>query len=249
MLRPRSIARLPFALLIPLLAAPAARAELVMLTTGEVVKVRSFDADEREARLELPAGGTMTLPLERIERVLVDEVEDVAPVEPEASSATMELRFADGQGIPDGAFGGLAWFAAKKHALNPALVAAVVHAESNWNPRAVSRKGACGLMQLMPATGRRFGLRRTDLFDVEKNLDAGARYLAALVERFDGNLDHVLAAYNAGEGAVDRYGGVPPYRETREYIRRIYGYLGLTSGDVTASGEAAAAPAVVSALR
>jgi soluble lytic murein transglycosylase-like protein len=224
----RPTLRLMAALATCCLVSSPLRAELVILTSGEIVKVKAFTSDENEARLELPSGGFLTLPLVSVDRVIEDEVEEPVAAEPEpAAAGALDLKFADGAGIPEGTYGGLAYWAAKKHALNPKLVAAVARAESNWNPRAVSRKGACGLMQIMPATGRRFGLRRSDLFDIEKNLDAGSRYLSVLVDRFEGKLDYVLAAYNAGEGAVDRYGGVPPYRETRDYVRRIYGYLGL----------------------
>lgn len=209
------------------LAGPA-RAELVILTSGDVMKVLSYQAGPESATLDLAGGGTLVLPLQQIDRVLEDEVVFVAEPEPELETpGGISLRFSEDAPIPEGAYGGLTWWAAKKHSLNPQVVAAVARAESAWNPRAVSRKGARGLMQLMPATASRFGLRRADVFDVEKNLDAGSRYLAWLAERFDGDLERVLAAYNAGEGAVERYGGVPPYRETREYVRRIYGYLGL----------------------
>lgn len=229
------------------LAAVPARAELVVLVSGEVLKVRSFDANGLEARLEMPSGGFLTLSIDRVERVLADEIAPPAEPEPETTTAAIELGFIEGQGIPGGTFGGLAYWAAKRHGVNPELVAAVVRAESNWNPRAVSRKGACGLMQIMPATGRRYGLQRADLFDIEKNLDAGSRYLAWLAERFGGDLPRVLAAYNAGEGTVDRYGGVPPYRETREYIRRIYGYLGLEDQAVVAVAEPPSASRVTAA--
>lgn len=99
------------------------------------------------------------------------------------------------------------------------LVAAVIEAESDNNPRAVSRRGARGLMQLMPKTARTLGVR--DPFDPRANIDAGVRHLRALMDRFDNNLPLVLAAYNAGEVAVIKYGGVPPYRETRAYVKRI----------------------------
>jgi soluble lytic murein transglycosylase-like protein len=196
------------------------------LTGGEVVKVAAYEAREADARLTLAGGGTMVLPLLRIERVVDDEI---VPA-PEAAPATpgIAVRFDAAQPVPEGPYGALMYEAARRHALNPQVVAAVVRAESAFNPRAVSRKGACGLMQLMPATGRRFGLQRTELFDVEKNLDAGARYLAWLAGRFAGDLPRILAAYNAGEGTVERYSGVPPYRETREYIRRVYTTLGLS---------------------
>jgi len=99
------------------------------------------------------------------------------------------------------------------------LVHAVVSVESAYNPHAVSRKGALGLMQLMPATARR--LQVTDPFDPEQNLRGGVRELARLIERFAGDLVLALAAYNAGETAVARYGGVPPYRETRSYVSQV----------------------------
>jgi soluble lytic murein transglycosylase-like protein len=103
----------------------------------------------------------------------------------------------------------------------------VARAESSFDARALSSKGACGLLQLMPATGQRFGLKRSELFDPKKNLEAGSRYLRWLLDRFSGDLRLALAAYNAGEHAVDRHKGVPPYRETRTYLSRIYASLGL----------------------
>jgi soluble lytic murein transglycosylase-like protein len=99
------------------------------------------------------------------------------------------------------------------------LVAAVIEAESDNNPRAVSRRGARGLMQLMPKTARTLGVR--DPFDPRANVDAGVRHLRALMDRFGNNLPLVLAAYNAGEVAVIKHRGVPPYRETRAYVKRI----------------------------
>lgn len=111
--------------------------------------------------------------------------------------------------------------AADRHSVSPALVEAIARVESGFNSRAVSHKGARGLMQVMPATGRRFGVRSDRLFDPEHNLTAGVAYLAWLSKRYRGNLDFIVAAYNAGEGAVDDHGGIPPYRETRNYVRRV----------------------------
>ena len=112
--------------------------------------------------------------------------------------------------------------AAEKHSVSPALVEAVAKVESGFNPRALSHKGARGLMQVIPATGRRFGVRSADkLFDPEHNIAAGVAYLAWLSKRYGGKLDFVIAAYNAGEGAVDDHGGIPPYRETRDYVRKV----------------------------
>ena len=110
--------------------------------------------------------------------------------------------------------------AAQRAALQPALLRAIIAVESAFNPKAVSRAGAQGLMQLHPKTARRYGVG--DAFDPEQNVRAGARYLSDLLHRYDNNLELALAAYNAGEDAVDRYGRqIPPYRETREYVPAV----------------------------
>ncbi|MFQ5697905.1 MAG: transglycosylase SLT domain-containing protein [Myxococcota bacterium] len=109
--------------------------------------------------------------------------------------------------------------AGARNRVSPALVKAVVHAESNFDRRAISRKGARGLMQLMPRTARSLGV--SDPFDARQNIYAGSRYLRELIGRYSGNLRLALAAYNAGPGAVGRHSGVPPYRETRGYVRRV----------------------------
>ncbi len=148
-------------------------------------------------------------------------------IAPAPRPAPSPLNLLDTHDIPPGPFGALIYEVAARYSLNPHLVAAIVRVESSFNPRALSRKGACGLMQLLPETARRFGLRRKDLFDPAKNLDAGARYLRWLADRFGHDPVRVLAAYNAGEGAVERYGGVPPFKETRRYVDRIFSMLGL----------------------
>ena len=109
--------------------------------------------------------------------------------------------------------------AADRHSVDPALVRAVIETESNWNPRAYSRKGAGGLMQLIPTTAQRYGAN--DVFDPQQNIDAGVKHLKRLLERYNGNLDLALAAYNAGEGAVDRVHGIPAYRETQNYVQKV----------------------------
>ena len=109
--------------------------------------------------------------------------------------------------------------AADRHSVDPALVRAVIETESNWNPRAYSHKGAGGLMQLIPTTAQRYGAY--DVFDPKQNIDAGVKHLKRLLERYNGNLDLALAAYNAGEGAVDRVHGIPAYRETRNYVQKV----------------------------
>ena len=109
--------------------------------------------------------------------------------------------------------------AAKLHGVDPAIVRAIIHAESAYNPNALSRVGAQGLMQLMPATARRFGVGNA--FDASQNIAGGVQYLAWLLKRFNGDLSLAAAGYNAGEGAVDKYRGVPPYAETRRYVERV----------------------------
>ena len=109
--------------------------------------------------------------------------------------------------------------AAARHQVDPNLVRAIVKVESDFNPHAVSRKGALGLMQLMPSTAK--SLKVSDPFDPQQNVDAGVRHLKALLENFSGDLPRTLAAYNAGERAVERSRGVPPYAETRKYVSRI----------------------------
>jgi len=109
--------------------------------------------------------------------------------------------------------------AAERHNMDPALVRAVIETESNWNPSAYSRKGAGGLMQLIPTTAQRYGAN--DVFNPQQNIDAGVRHLKGLLERYNGNLELALAAYNAGEGAVDRAHGIPAFRETRNYVQKV----------------------------
>jgi len=113
---------------------------------------------------------------------------------------------------------------AVRHGISPLLIAAIVEAESGFNPRAVSRRGARGLMQLMPRTAA--GVQVEDSFDPYENIEGGVRHLRRLMDRFNGDLPLVLTAYNAGEQAVLLYGGVPPYPETRRYVVRILRRIG-----------------------
>jgi len=218
-----------------------AGAELVILPEGGFLKVAAYEIEDDQVRLTLPNGGRLVMALSRVERILADEIVE-APVE-EPATAAFNLRFDPSQPRPETPYGELIQAAAERHALNPALVAAVARAESAFDPRAISVKGAQGLMQLMPATAQRFGLSGDAVFEPERNLDAGARYLRWLADRFDNDLARVLAAYNAGEGTVERYGGVPPYRETHGYLRRIYAVLNLAVDDVVPGVAAAAAVA------
>ncbi len=123
---------------------------------------------------------------------------------------------------------------ARRQNLDPGLVRAVIRVESDFDARAVSSRGARGLMQLMPSTARQLGVH--NVFDPVQNVRGGTEYLRRMIDRFDGNLELGLASYNAGPGAVDRYGGVPPFRETTRYIHKVLrAYRGETGGS-TRSG-------------
>ena len=112
---------------------------------------------------------------------------------------------------------------ATKYGVNPALIKAVIHAESGYNPNAVSRKGASGLMQLMPGTAR--SLKVSNSFDPKDNVEGGVKYLRFLLDTFRGDVSLAVAAYNAGLGKVAKYGGIPPYNETRTYVNRVLSYM------------------------
>ncbi len=217
---------LVFAFLL-LFAAPALRAEIVVFTEGSFLKVLSYRVEDEKIFLEMTPDGFVAMPLLRVERILDDERATPKPAPPEPEKKVFSWRFDATESLGEAPYRELIYETAKRHDLNPRLVAAVMGAESAASPTAVSHKGARGLMQLMPATAARFGLTPHQVFEPAANLDAGSRYLRWLGDRFGGDLRLMLAGYNAGEGTVARYGGIPPYRETIEYIRRIFGMLGL----------------------
>ena len=144
------------------------------------------------------------------------------------------------RGPADGDYDRLIVQASTRHRVQAALVKAVIAAESNFQPNAVSRVGAQGLMQLMPATAAALGVERP--FGVVENIDGGVRYLRTLLDRY-GDLTRSLAAYNAGPTAVDRYRGVPPYRETQAYVKRVLEYYQDYRGEF--EGPISGAPAVL----
>jgi soluble lytic murein transglycosylase-like protein len=194
-----------------LLAAPAARAELAVLANGQVLKVVSQRREAGLVTLGLPGGGELGLPEQAVRGVLADEIVEEVVKAAEAAVAASPSSPLDLQA--------LVAETARRHGLAPELVMAVISVESGFEPKAVSPKGAQGLMQLMPATAKELGV--ADPLDPAANVDGGTRYLRDLVARYGGDLRKALAAYNAGMGAVARHGGVPPYKETREYVDRV----------------------------
>ena len=216
--------------------ASPATATLVVFEDGRHLRVATYEVVEGDRlSVGLVGGGSMTIPLDVVERIVDDEYERPPnPVKPEDEDRIAAESRARSSGSLRAFSEALSpslsspysvhiLAAAKEHRVDPAFIAAVIRAESNGVPTAVSRKGARGLMQLMPATARRLGVTRP--FDPKENIRGGTAYLAELAERFgETRADLVLAAYNAGENAVEEYGGVPPYRETRDYVKRVLAF-------------------------
>lgn len=215
-----------------LLGGTAAEAELAVLAGGHVLPVERYLAAGERITLELRGGGRLVLPIDRVERVVDDEIDHRPPSEWQVEF-TISPGFVADPGLPELPYGGLIYEAARRHAVHPALVAAIVRAESAFDAAAISRAGARGLMQLMPATGERFGVAFERLHDPESNLAAGTAYLAWLLRRFDGDIALALAGYNAGEQVVERHQGVPPYRETHDYLHRIARILESWTGPIS----------------
>ena len=202
------------------------RAELIVFEDGRTVKAESYQIYDDEVEIRLPGGGSYRVDLARIDRIVDDEIV-IAEVRVDDQTLpplpSYDLSYAPARKPLFGtAYDALIEREAKRSNLDASFVSALIRAESNYEPRAVSRKGARGLMQLMPATARRLSVYKP--FDPASNVRGGVQYLRELVDRFGPRPDLVLAAYNAGEGAVETYGGVPPYRETIAYVNRILGW-------------------------
>src|SRR5438067_1717501 len=195
------------------LAAVPARAELVFFSTGRFLSVTSHRFDGDSLVLNLRSGGEMVCDRSIVVTIEPDEVPYPDP-EPETATAGL---------MPNGTFDAAVRYEklidrlAADHGVDARLVKAIIKVESAFQERARSRKGAMGLMQIMPETARQYAV--ADPYDARSNIEAGIKHLKSLMQRLP--LSLALAAYNAGEGAVQRYGGVPPYAETRDYVTRI----------------------------
>ncbi len=193
-----------------LLTATPARAELAFFANGRHLSVASHRIENGSLVLQLRGGGEMVCEPSAIARFAPDEVPYPEPV---GVVAEVERALADAPAP----FATLIDEAASAHGVPAALVRAVIQAESGFDERARSPKGAMGLMQLMPGTARQYAV--ADPYDPRANIDAGTRHLRSLLDRFP--VREALAAYNAGQSAVERFGGVPPYAETRTYVARV----------------------------
>ncbi|HMJ21920.1 MAG TPA: lytic transglycosylase domain-containing protein [Terriglobales bacterium] len=203
----RDFNKLGFALGLWLFAVPAFATDLAILHNGFSVRHERRENLGAVTRLYLGADKSSyvdiaTDQIERFEREVMPPIAIAPPPKPKPQNLSEVINT-----ISD------------RHHLDPDLINSVIHAESGFNPRAVSPKGAQGLMQLMPQTASKLGV--SNPFDANANVEGGTRYLSELLERYNFDLIKALAAYNAGPGRVERYRGVPPYYETREYVAKI----------------------------
>jgi soluble lytic murein transglycosylase-like protein len=185
------------------LTAPAARADYAVLRSGARIHITGYEESNGRITLNFQGGSAQI------------DANDLVSVEPEDQFQSV----AQAPPPETGPFDDLIHAAALKNGLDEKLIRHVIAEESNFNPRAVSRKRAQGLMQLLPETAARYAV--ADVFDPAQNIEAGARYLKDLLVRYSGNLTLALAAYNAGPDVVDHYAGIPPFPETQKYVSRI----------------------------
>ena len=207
-------ARLAFVSFVAFVAsAVPARAEIVYFNTGRTMSVKSHRVEGESVVLLLRTGGEIVMDATNIARVAPDEVPYPEPVveQPVVAAVAQVEPAAD---VP---YGAIIDKVSAQQDVSAKLVRAVIQVESAYHERARSPKGAMGLMQLMPATARQYGV--TDPYDPQSNIEAGIKHLKSLMLRLP--VAHALAAYNAGEAAVQRFNGIPPYAETRSYVSRI----------------------------
>lgn len=212
-----------------MLFATAASAEILVFKTGRTMSVQAYRVDGDMATAVLRSGGEVSFPAAMITRVDPDEVPYPAPAvasavdvpAPAMPVVPLVPAVAD-EVLAARPFADLISSVAATHQVDARLIHALIEQESNYEARARSKKGARGLMQLMPATARQYGVRNS--YDPKANLEAGVRHLKDLLSRLE--LPNALAAYNAGEATVRRYGGLPPFAETQNYVRRILQRVG-----------------------
>jgi len=184
-----------------LICSQPARADYAVLRSGSRLHITGYELSGQTLRLYI-GGGTVDV-----------NAVDVLRIEPE------DVFLSAGTPAPAVPFGKLIRESAAKNGVDDALVSSVISAESNFNPRAVSRRNAQGLMQLVPGTAARYSV--SNAFDPGQNIEAGTRYLRDLLAKYNGDMQQALAAYNAGPGRVQQYGGIPPYAETQAYVKRV----------------------------
>jgi len=201
-----------------------ASADIVFLNSGRTVSVKNHTAFGDSVVLTLRSGGQVTLDKTLIEKIEADEVPHPEPAPPVAADPAPEAAPAAERRsrLKETTYAHLITAAAEAHGVDPILVQALIQVESNYKPRARSHRGAMGLMQLMPATAREYKVRNA--YDPQANINAGVKKLKGLIETWGEDL--ALAAYNAGEGAVKKFNGIPPYRETQNYVRKILAIAG-----------------------
>ena len=217
--------RLIFSLLtsaMMLASASQINAEVIFFANGRTMSVKDYRVAGNTITVTLRQGGEATFDRALVAHITPDEV--AYPEAPAVSATETALAVTSAVRTPleSRPFAALIETVSLKHGIDPALVHAVVQAESNYRPSARSHVGARGLMQVMPATARDLGVKSAKLlFDPQQNLEAGVRYLKFLLERFDGDLPTAIAAYNAGPAAVSKYAGIPPFPETQNYVRKV----------------------------
>jgi hypothetical protein len=211
-----------------LTTAVPASAEIVFLKSGRTLSVRSHRIDGDRITLTLRGGGEVTCDKTVVDKIEPDEVPYIEPPveKAEKTEETQVAQVQQDRPLLDGSpYAEIIASAAEAHGVDPLLVRALIQVESGYRPRARSRKGAMGLMQLMPSTAREYNVRHP--FEPKANIEAGIKHLKTLIDRFGDDVGLALAAYNAGPGAVEKFNGIPPYRETRSYVSRILALAGL----------------------